>query len=207
MISITSCKKDSNQSSSQALSGSTIHGKISNWSLGSGKILKAYVNDFNHYLCESNVGADGSFTLFLKIPETNSLTYISSWFFDPQILISDVSTNCGYLELNIFNTSGYIGSVKRKSNANWSQVGDSRVEYYYVNKNTTLMGAFTNTFTIFDKLNTATYQYNLEFNTGWNTAAEQMSEMSVNTETAVTYTTKFTNIEPSNVKWLFYPNK
>jgi hypothetical protein len=194
-IILSGCSKDDSSSDSKsgnnALTGNVLKGKISTWTLGTGYTLKASQYYYSEVMGSSIISSDGSFSITLSVPLSDYLSNITYYFSSPPLVISDPTSLCTYLDLNVYDVDGYqIGSVVRSNSIANNGKGYASVEYMYSSKKTTITG--TRTYDIYN------YIYNVSFKEGWNTLVGQIANSS---ETAVDY--KIGNTEPSSVIWKF----
>jgi hypothetical protein len=202
-IVISGCKKDDDSSSSNtntgALSGNTLKGKISDWTLGAGYTLKAFADYYSDNVGEATISSDGSFSLILGTPNLNYL-YDVSYYFNSPLTISDPTTKCGYVDLYIYSTAtgSYIGSLQRKNNIGSYQKGYAIAEYLYATKSSTVKGTYTSSYGYESYIGT----YNLNLKAGWNTVATLCTNVTT-TSNYTTYDYKISNSEASTAKWMF----
>jgi hypothetical protein len=205
-ILISGCEKDSNNSNnnSGALSGNTLKGKISDWTMGSGKTLRGGVVDSWEYnlVGEASISSDGSFTLNLENPPASFLEPISDLIYD-EFTYSDPSTQCsGPLHREIYDSASYLylGYLHRVNSFNNEENGFTNVDYIFASKITTVNGNVIDS----SEYEAYSYTWNLSLKAGWNTIAYQTIDVITNAN-YTTYKIKVSNSEPSSVKWMIEP--
>ena len=202
IFAVCSCKKDSDKTSNGALSGNTLKGKITSWNSGSDKTLVAYSSSSTNKLGEAAIGTDGSFTITISVPSTSILESIT-YYFDTKLTISDLTTLCNDLDLNVNDAAGnYYGYISRSADIPVYQKGYSSVDYLYVNKDTSVKGSLSES----DSGETDNGTFDLKLKTGWNPVVTLVTSITGTTNTMIVNYT-ITSSEPSGMKWVFSTGK
>jgi hypothetical protein len=198
-IAFLSCKKDSSDEPNYgALTGNTLKGKISLWTLGGDKKLTAHSSSSFDMIGESAISSDGSFNLTLSAPGSGAMDAVAD-FFDDRLTYSDPSAECSSSYLYVTDSAGsYIGYVERSSTIAEYQKGYCFVEYLYLTKSTSVTGNVTYT----DTEETDNGVFNLNLKAGWNTVVYTMTNVTT-TNGIVVVDFKVNSIEPSTVNWTY----
>lgn len=205
-IVISGCKKDSDNSNnnSGALSGNTLKGVISDWTMGSNKTLKCGVTvSWEYYsVGEASISSDGSFTLNLENPPESALKAISDIIYD-EFTYSDPSAQCsGFLHREIYDSDlhHYLGYLHRYNSPNYQENGFAYVDYIFSSKKTTAIGNVVDS----NSSEAFSYTWNLNLKAGWNTVAHQTTDISTSSN-YTTYKIMVSNTESSSVEWVIEP--
>jgi hypothetical protein len=197
-IAFLSCKKDSDETNYGALSGNTLKGKISGWTLGSNKILRAVATPSFTTVGSANISSDGSFSVLLENQFSGDMNAITDYF-DPQLNYSDATSTCSELYFYVADSLGsFYGYVERTSTIPEYQKGYAMVDYLYVTKNTTVKGNLSYT----DTGETDQGVFDLNLKAGWNTIATQVTNVTT-TSSMLTLDYEVNSTEPSTVIWKF----
>jgi hypothetical protein len=202
LLAFCSCNKDSDSTIPGALSGNKLSGKISGWTLGSDKVIYAYVTAPGYKVGQTNINPDGSFTLALDTPNETAMDPVYREF-DNRLTFSDSLSLCAALDFLILDTSGsFYGYLDRLSSNLEYQDGFVSVDYMYVTNNTSVKGSFSYS----DMTETRNGSYYLNLKTGWNTVVTEITNITGEQNNwLIDYTV--TNNETSTAKWLFFPGK
>lgn len=193
-----SCKKESDETYSGALSGDSLSGKIPDWTYGNDKSILAYIQGTSDTIGIAKISADGSFVLHLSIPESNSLDPLLSHF-DEQLTISDTSAKCNMLSFHVIDGSGfYFGQLIRGNNKLEYLENAARSSYWYVTRNTTLKGTYIHSG--FNETNSITTD--LELKAGWNSIVALVINYSA-TSNPIQVDYNFSGSEPADCRWIF----
>jgi hypothetical protein len=197
-----SCHKDSDNTDPGALSGNKLNGKISDWTLGSNKVIYAYVTAPGYKVGQTTIAADGSFTLVLDTPNVTSMNPVYREF-DNRLTFSDTLSLCATLDFLVLDTTGsFYGYLDRLSSTLEYQEGFVSVDYMYVTRNTSVKGSFSYS----DMTQTRNGSYYLNLKTGWNAVVTEIQTITGEQNNwIIDYTV--TNNETSTTKWLFFPGK
>jgi hypothetical protein len=196
-IATISCKKDSNDSTPESLSGNTLTGKITNWSYGSDKKIVA-MTDYSNQVGTVPISADGSFTLTLATPDASVLNIITD-FIEPTLTYSDASAQVIDLSLYVEdNTSSYFGYLENLNDIHEDTLGFVRVVYLYSNKSTTVKGNVVYSDTDYSE----TDNFDLTLKAGWNTVSIEYTKYTI-TGTQEIIEAKVRSYEPSSANWKF----
>lgn len=182
--------------------GYPVSGRIENWYLGSGIMLKASVtNVFNgqHFVLDSTyISSDGSFSLKLPFPPAYTLRPLQL----PEdtscinnVTITPAGVGLTDLQLNVWNDSASLGHIYRSK-----YESDSRIEGqffsidYYVDGKLDATGTTVCTYGYF--IQTANYDFHSS--KGW---GKMVYLVTASTDSL--YTVSITRTEPPGGKWFF----
>ncbi|NVO20326.1 MAG: hypothetical protein HXX13_11530 [Bacteroidetes bacterium] len=196
ILAFTSCKKDSDSSNSEGLSGNILKGKLYGWTQGSDKKIVSTSSTANENTGEAIIGSDGSFSISMTAPSVATLDGIVSYFEMP-LAISDTTSKCADIFFEIGDNSGTsIGSMEFSNGIAELTKGCAVGDIMYVTKNTTLKGSFS--YSYFGITETEIVDLNLK--TGWNLITSEVTKYSEDAG-AITIENKISNSVPANMNW------
>lgn len=182
-----------------------IEGKLPNWTLGTNKTIKFFVEDetINASFGEATIAADGSFSITLQTPSASQLSSLieqdSNCTGNQTINPSDTKGLGGGASFQIYEGTNIIGNArltKRLSDTS-SSVGDADAIWVYLSKDATMNGTQTCTYNEGTHTRTFTMSMtNLKGKFGWN---KYYMTRTVSNSTADGFTLSST--EPSGLAW------
>jgi len=181
--------------------GNIISGKISNWTLGTGKKLFAYTVYTNDTLAESPIDSQGGFTLTLKTPAIDAMDSLNR-FFDRTLTNNSASVQCADLIFAVTNgDNNFLGYVLNSTVLITGYAeGYCLIHYMYSTKATTIKGTPIDYSTINSR---QSGKYDLKLTEGWNTWSFQTTKYyTINNTVFTEY--KIGNSDPLLVPWIYY---
>lgn len=182
-----------------------IEGKISNWTLGSGKEIKFGLETASSFAFfgSSAVANDGSFSITLQTPASTLLEPFSSPDSGCTGTITANPTDLkgfgGQEMLQVYNGTNFLGNVfyGKYANDTSSTVGDVTTVLSYLNKD----GSFSGSMNCADSDGSWKMIFdNLSGKQGWN---RYFMTLTVKGSATTTTTFNMSKTEPSGCKWMY----